>query len=362
MVRYTFIISLTAVVPGMAACVNIHLDEDSPLVAGSSGTSTPTTDMVPTTAGLVASTGETTASTDEVTTEDASSGEGTAGPSCGNGIVEEGEFCDLGFEANGDDDQLCTEDCQAVSCGDGHVQPANAENCDDGPENVAEPGYGECSTSCERGPHCGDGVLQPEQGEDCETGLGESDNCTPTCVYQPRYMFLTSAGTSGDLNGIAGADAWCNELVADSPTLTGTFRAWLLVDGQSLADRFPEFSGVSQSWNFMTVNGDLLAKKFAALIAEGPDHPILYTEAGDVLPEWYVWTNITSAGQAAGGDCGQWTDEEGLASLVGYSGFDPDEGPDSAQWHAQRWWTDLDGTKLTCNNTYPHIYCIQVAD
>jgi hypothetical protein len=280
---------------------------------------------------------------------------------CGNGVVEEGEACDDGFNENGAD-KACDANCQKGFCGDGHVQPALGEICDNGPMNLPIPGYEQCSTACQIGAHCGDGELQPEHGEECEVSGDEfDDNCAATCAYQPRFVFLTSAPTSGALGGTAGADAWCNMLVAARPELTGTYRAWLLVDGQTLADRFPEYTGVAPSWNFTTVGGDVVAKTLDELVALGPAHPIVYTEAGDPLPEVPVWTNIAKTGQAAGGDCGQWTAADASTALVGYSGFHPDEGPDSAQWHAERLWTDYNGFTFPCKEVLPHLYCVQVA-
>ena len=356
--RFISILS-TGLVLGPAACFDVTIEDGGPAVAGSSGTDA-STGMVPTTAGPdAASEAATMVASGGTTTEGADSGDSgeDAPPLCGNGLVEAGEACDDG-SGNGDD-QACTASCQEAACGDGHVQASNQEDCDNGPLNVPMPGYDQCSVTCTKGAHCGDGVLQPEHGEDCEADEGESDNCTSACVYQARYVFLTSVATDAELGGIAGADGLCNMLVADSPALAGTYRAWLLVDGQSLMSRFPEFAGVS-AWNFVNVEGDVLAKSFTGLVSDGPAYPIFYSEAGDVMAETFVWTNITSAGQAAGGDCAQWTGA-GNSALVGLSGYDPDEGPMATEWHAERWWTNFDELKVPCNFLFPHLYCVQVA-
>ena len=53
-------------------------------------------------------------------------------------------------------------------------------------------------------------------------------------------LHATRERSLGKLGGLAGADQRCNELAVASQ-LGGSFRAWLLVDGQSLAARFPEW-------------------------------------------------------------------------------------------------------------------------
>lgn len=337
---------------------------------GGSGTGSgpPTTGEapVPGTSSITASTTMTSstasdATTSDATTSDGTTGDGTTGAAvCGNGVVEGDEGCDAGFEVNKNTGP-CTMSCEVARCGDGFVQSSNAEVCDDGPQNAVIPAYNQCSTECARGPHCGDGIVQFADGEECEPG-GRQDsakNCGSMCAFAPRIVFLTSESFTGDLNGLAGADKRCNELAAASPDLQGAFRAWLLVDGQSLADRFPEFGDDEIGWNFRSMGNQLLAKSFQQLVGEGPAGPLVYTEMGEALTNVWVWTNISAAGVAAGGDCGQWTDAAGSAALAGLSGFLPDVGPEAAQWHAARWWTEYE--KKFCDKPH-HIYCIQVAD
>jgi len=321
----------------------------------------PTTDDVPTTGEASTSSPASTTSTG---TDNTGSTTGVVDPPmCGDGVVEGEEICDDGFEAN-ELGNACSDDCTAGVCNDGIVQAVLGEACDDGPQNVAVPAYDQCSTACVRGGFCGDGVVQAEGGEECEPSGRPDDvkNCAAMCRYSPRIAFVTSASyTGGAFGGLAGADKVCNEFAAASPELGGTYRAWLLVDGQSLADRFPEFAEPAVAWNFTNMGADLLATSFAELVALGPARPIAYTESGAPLPEQWVWTNISEAGVAGGGDCAQWTSDQGAAALVGRTGFIPDAGPDADLWHAERQWTDYDSYKFFCNNSY-HIYCLQVAD
>jgi len=100
--------------------------------------------------------------------------------SCGDGLVQPGEDCDLG-DLNSDDGE-CSLFCEFTTCGDGLVQPS--EICDDGPDNRwpadGEPG---CSPLCEALPYCGDGKTQPDIGEECDDDNDvDDDACSNTCV------------------------------------------------------------------------------------------------------------------------------------------------------------------------------------
>ena len=104
---------------------------------------------------------------------------------CGNGVVEAAndEECDEGFDGN-DDRGACTRSCKAARCGDGLVQEG-VEICDAGDLNHDE---GPCTRSC-TSPRCGDGILQ--MGEICDWGdlnqtPGYGEGCTTACRYQGR--------------------------------------------------------------------------------------------------------------------------------------------------------------------------------
>ena len=60
---------------------------------------------------------------------------------CGNGTTEPREQCD----STGMDTVACNSDCTTPSCGDGHVNAATGEQCDDGPDNGTD---GHCSATC----------------------------------------------------------------------------------------------------------------------------------------------------------------------------------------------------------------------
>ncbi|MEM6959769.1 MAG: DUF4215 domain-containing protein, partial [Myxococcota bacterium] len=100
---------------------------------------------------------------------------------CGDGIVTPFEACDEG-EANGAEYDGCSATCELTPfCGDGIVQEAFGESCDDGLNLGAGPSA--CAPGCmDVGARCGDGVVQTEADEQCDDGNTESfDGCSSEC-------------------------------------------------------------------------------------------------------------------------------------------------------------------------------------
>lgn len=125
---------------------------------------------------------------------------------CGDGTIDaaSGETCDDG---NMDDTDLCNSMCRETSCGDGVVQAARGELCDDGAVN-SDTTPGACRTSCQP-PSCDDGVVDP--GEMCaQADAGEE----PDTGDEPGPD-RADGGTSGEVpadegcgcSGVRGADA-----------------------------------------------------------------------------------------------------------------------------------------------------------
>src|SRR5664280_523445 len=127
---------------------------------------------------------------------------------CGNGRIEQGETCDPPNPGNG-----CSATCQTEagwrcvpgsctrlpSCGDGIVQAALGEKCDQGQyQNSSHPG---CSADCKtqdssctcipgqacvcQTPVCGDGIIQI--GEQCDQGKSKYPGCSATCQIELGY-------------------------------------------------------------------------------------------------------------------------------------------------------------------------------
>lgn len=85
------------------------------------------------------------------------------GPACGNGLVEDGETCDLGF-ANGAS-SLCRAGCEAPRCGDGIADEGEA--CDDANDDDTDA----CRSDCTE-PLRATWVRAPVGGEQAGAALG----------------------------------------------------------------------------------------------------------------------------------------------------------------------------------------------
>src|SRR5690606_6959373 len=109
----------------------------------------------------------------------------TYGGFCGDGEVEGDEVCDNGTNQSGHNDEsdgACAPGCVLPTrCGDGAVQAAYGETCDDG---LLDGSYGGCTAQCTFGPFCGDG--KPNGGEQCDDGVNDGTTCSPTCTIPPR--------------------------------------------------------------------------------------------------------------------------------------------------------------------------------
>lgn len=122
----------------------------------------------------------------------------TRAPYCGDGIRQRAncsgytpcevytgsnEQCDNGASnttAPGTYTATCRPGCTYAKCGDGVIDTAMGEECDDGAANDDFTPHA-CRTNCKR-PKCGDGILDP--GEECDdSNLDNFDSCTDMCWH-----------------------------------------------------------------------------------------------------------------------------------------------------------------------------------
>ncbi len=126
-----------------------------------------------------------------------------AGGACGNYVLHAtvspastcpNLTCDVPFETC----ESCPSDCRCQRCGDGIVQAADGEQCDDGGTSsndgcsakcVIEKGYkcqGEPSACAES---CGDGVIDEALGEECDDGNArDGDGCGSACLIESGFV------------------------------------------------------------------------------------------------------------------------------------------------------------------------------
>jgi len=131
---------------------------------------------------------------------------------CGNGVVEWGEECDRGKDASGNSLNYggydgCNPDCTRASayCGNGIIDGnySHTEECDLGTDQNTG-AYGGCNKDCTRAPYCGDGIVQASEGEACDNFAGYNGKdgiCTSDCLLVPKpndapKVVMTDPGSS----------------------------------------------------------------------------------------------------------------------------------------------------------------------
>jgi len=106
---------------------------------------------------------------------------------CGDGILQKAnqEECDNGTANNQNVYGKCQTNCKlGARCGDGTI--TNGEVCDDGANNGSP--FSNCDTSCKK--KCGNGTVETASGEQCDTGTGANGNgsassdCDTTCQFK----------------------------------------------------------------------------------------------------------------------------------------------------------------------------------
>ena len=225
---------------------------------------------------------------------------------CGDGLKWIGEEqCDLGEE--NDNSWKCTEECVRNVCGDGY-RLVGIEACDLGEDNSDE---GECTTDCTKNV-CGDGYTL-KGFEECDDGTFKNgDGCSIDCRRE-QAVFVTKDAFTGDLGGVAGADAKCQEAAKLGGLLPWasddfTYKAWIADPDCPPKHRFPHSSrpyrrtdGIEMALNYDDlVDGTIIA---ANVCTEGWEY---YLDVD--LP---VWTAVTPDGSngsnLASTTCNFWT-------------------------------------------------------
>ncbi|MFN8679375.1 MAG: DUF1554 domain-containing protein [Thermomicrobiales bacterium] len=148
----------------------------------------------------------------------------------------------------------------------------------------------ECCGGCPAGQTCsngqctGCGPCQP--GETCVNdqcvGCGQGGDCT---------VFATSTLHNGNLGGLAGADAICQQRAGEA-RLSGTYLAWLSSTTESPATRFIQNPG-----RYTRTDGLPIAANWAALVSGTIAVPIDRSETGQLVrSNREVWTNTGTDG------------------------------------------------------------------
>ncbi|MFH2008831.1 MAG: fibrinogen-like YCDxxxxGGGW domain-containing protein [bacterium] len=117
---------------------------------------------------------------------------------CGNAVIDPGEVCDDGNLEAGDG---CSPDCQSAEvCGNGYLDSALGEACDEGAGNSEAPDAS-CRTDCSP-QRCGDSILDLAAGEACDASELDGESCLTRGYYQGTLG--CQAGCRFDVSGCVG--------------------------------------------------------------------------------------------------------------------------------------------------------------
>ncbi len=105
-----------------------------------------------------------------------------------------------------------------------------------------------------------------------------------------KRVFISSATYSGNLGGLAGADAKCNTEAAQAG-LSGSYMAWVSNNEGSPSTRF-----VQSNSAYVLVNGTVVANNWADLTDGVISAPINVTAIGQSLGSAQSWSNTTVVG------------------------------------------------------------------
>jgi hypothetical protein len=168
---------------------------------------------------------------------------------------------------------------------------------------------------------------------------GTADAASDVDAASSLRVFVSSTAVTGDLLGLAGGDAACNEL-AKAAALGGSWIAWLSNSGGPHAvDRLTSVG----PWRLVT--GEVVATTKAGLTAGSLMHAIDRDEKGVALAAASrVWTGTGPDGRYATNDCSKWT---------GAGNNDGRHGETSSTTST---WTSA-GVD-SCNNLR-HLYCFE---
>jgi len=154
----------------------------------------------------------------------------------------------------------------------------------------------------------------------------------------PLKAFVSSTLTTGNIGGLAGADALCNN-AAKAAGLPGTYVAWLSTTTVNAIDR------IKADGPWQLVNGTEIAKTKADLVKGSLAARFDKDEKGNTPPpeEDRVWTATGPNGTFSGEDCNAWGGTGG-DGLVGEAEQTDDD------------WTALEEEDCTEVN---RVYCLQ---
>ena len=174
----------------------------------------------------------------------------------------------------------------------------------------------------------------------CVITVTAAVTATATFEASPNIAFVTSTVHSGNLGGLAGADAIC-QARANAVSLGGTYRAWLSTSAIGASARFAGASG------WVRTDGKPFANTIAQLVAGQIYYPLILNESGSTIFSSAAWTGTDASGALSGVACANWLD--GTSDVAGTIGLIHAGSDDWTAW----------SSVAQCSGLQP-LYCLGV--
>ncbi len=139
-----------------------------------------------------------------------------------------------------------------------------------------------------------------------------------TCA---KLIFLTSQTYTGDLGGVAGADAKCQTSAA-AGGLGGTFKAWI-----STASSWPALTFTRSAAAYVLPTGAIVSNGWTDLVSSASLRHLIDSDEYSRFASNGAWTGTSESGSWLGGpNCGDWTSAASVTNGgIGYGAVSPDK-------------------------------------
>jgi hypothetical protein len=192
-----------------------------------------------------------------------------------------------------------------------------------------------------------DGIRTMTLSRTCTAGGTATTTADGYVVNRPMYIFVTSAMTSGNLGGLAGADAKCAAAGAAGSQSGPKNRTWKALISQKTGtqtdakDRFV-WTGPLYDMSGQIVTRNPSVWPWAATGTGGTTA----RDENNVTAGSYTWTGSTIDGVAAPADCNGWAD--GTTAFNGRAG-------ETGSFPGSGW---FDSFNNGCSDTFFALYCV----
>ena len=202
---------------------------------------------------------------------------------------------------------------------------SDAARASDGP--VADAGAGADSSAAEDAPLDSGGGHDGSTLADASEPQADAQGDTSAGTARKRVFFSAENDYyTGNLGGLAGADAKCTALAAGAG-LDGTWKAWVSTSTVNAIDHIDDVGA------FYLVDRLTLVFPSKASMTGAPLAPIDLDQNGNPVEAAYgAWTGTTLGGTYSGQACSDWTDDGSTSQTGQATVARPATAPPDATW------------------------------